>query len=63
MVYYFDSSTAVKRYDAVHLATAISLNMALLAAEFPPLVFVTGDRILREAAQSEGLVVENPDEH
>lgn len=53
----------LRGYDAVHLATAVSLNAALLAAEFPHLVFVTGDRILREAAQSEGLIVENPDEH
>lgn len=53
----------LRGYDAVHLATAVSLNAALLAAEFPHLAFVTGDRILREAAQSEGLVVENPDEH
>ena len=53
----------LRGYDAVHLATAVSLNAALLAAEFPHLVFVTDDRILREAAQSEGLIVENPDEH
>lgn len=53
----------LRGYDAVHLATAVSLNVALLAAEFPHLAFVTGDRILREAAQSEGLIVENPDEH
>lgn len=53
----------LRGYDAVHLATAVSLNAALLSAEIPPLVFVTGDRILREAAQSEGLVVDNPDEH
>lgn len=53
----------LRGYDAVHLATAVSLNAALLAAEFPHLAFVTGDRILREAAQSEGLIVENPDEH
>lgn len=53
----------LRGYDAVHLATAVSLNAALLTAEFPHLAFVTGDRILREAAQSEGLIVENPDEH
>jgi hypothetical protein len=53
----------LRGYDAVHLATAISLNTALLSAELPPLVFVSGDRILCEAAQKEGLAVENPDEH
>ena len=53
----------LRGYDAVHLATAISLNTALLEAELPTIIFVTGDRILHEAARSEGLVVENPDEH
>lgn len=47
----------------MHLATAISLNATLTEAALPSLIFVTGDRILREAAQSEGLFIENPDEH
>ncbi len=53
----------LRGYDAVHLATAISLNIALLSAKLPSLVFVSGDRILCDAARGEGLVVENPDEH
>ncbi len=53
----------LRGYDAMHLATAVSLNPALLLGELPPLIFVTGDRVLREAAQAEGLVTENPDEH
>jgi predicted nucleic acid-binding protein len=53
----------LRGYDAVHLATAVSLNKTLLEAALPTLVFVTGDRILHEAAQTERLAVENPDEH
>jgi len=52
----------LRGYDAVHLATAVSLNSALYEAKLPSLTFVSGDRILCEAARSEGLVVENPDE-
>lgn len=53
----------LRGYDAVHLATAISLNTILLEAALPALVFVSSDRILQEAARAEGLPVENPDEH
>lgn len=89
MVYYFDSSAAVKRYASekgsrwvkdivepaaeniiylgqigvVEIATALSLNAALLDAGAPTIAVVTGDRILREAARDEGLSIENPDEH
>jgi len=38
------------------------LNAALLEADLTPLIFVTGDRVLREAAQGEELALENPDE-
>jgi hypothetical protein len=53
----------LRGYDAVHLATAISLNTALLETGLPSIVFVTGDQILRQAALKEGLAVENPDQH
>lgn len=53
----------LRGYDTVHLATALSLNAALIDTGVPVLAVVTGDRILREAAQAEGLPVENPDEH
>ncbi len=53
----------LRGYDAVHLATALSLNAVLLNAGAPTIAVVTGDRILREAARDEGLPVENPDEH
>lgn len=53
----------LRGYDAVHLATAIMLNTALLEAEFPPLVFVSADMALCEAARHEGLSADNPNEH
>ena len=53
----------LRGYDAVHLATAIILNTALLEAELPSLTFVSADRVLCEAAQGEGLPADNPNEH
>jgi predicted nucleic acid-binding protein len=53
----------LRGYDAVHLATAVFMNSTLNEAELPSVTFVSGDRILCEAARGEGLAVENPDEH
>lgn len=53
----------LRAYDAVHLATAIILNTALLKAELSPLIFVSADGVLCEAARGEGLSADNPDEH
>ena len=53
----------LRGYDAVHLATAIVLNTALLEAELSPLTFVSADEILCEAARGEGLPADNPNEH
>jgi len=50
----------LRGYDAAHLATAVMLNTALLGAELPPLVFVSADRALCEAARREGLSADNP---
>jgi predicted nucleic acid-binding protein len=77
MTYCFDSSAVVKRYaaveltgrhplrgyDAVHLATALTLNTALREADTSPLVFVAADTRLCEAAGREGFLSENPNEH
>jgi predicted nucleic acid-binding protein len=46
--------------DALHLATALVANEALLAEELPPLTFVAADSDLLTAAQAEGLATENP---
>ena len=40
-------------YDAVHLATAIILNTALVDAEESPIIFVSADEALCEIARSE----------
>jgi len=53
----------LRGYDAAHLATAIVINRALREAEFPPLVFVSADEALCEAARNEGLSADNPNEH
>lgn len=52
----------LRGYDAVHLATALSLNTALVDSGAPTIVVVTADRILREAARAEGLLAENLEE-
>lgn len=52
----------LRGYDAVHLATALSLNTALVDSGTPTIVVVTADRILREAARAEGLLAENLEE-
>jgi hypothetical protein len=50
----------LRAYDAVQLATALIINRALVAEELPPLVFVSADDVLCEAARAEGLEAENP---
>lgn len=53
----------LRGYDAVHLATAIILNTALLEAKLPPLIFVSADGVLNDAARGERLSADNPNEH
>ena len=53
----------LRGYDAVHLATAIALNNALIGAGQSQLVFVAADTRLCDAAQGEGLATENPNDH
>ncbi len=53
----------LRGYDAVHLATAITLNTLQLEANLPSLTFVSGDKLLCDAAQKEGFTVYNPNEH
>ena len=49
--------------DAIHLATAIIVNQQLLRLEQKPLTFLSADARLNSAAQTEGLVVDNPNLH
>lgn len=53
----------LRGYDAVHLATAVRLNNALLGADLAPLTFVAADDRLCEAARGEGLTTENSNKH
>jgi predicted nucleic acid-binding protein len=53
----------LRGYDAVHLATALILNRALVENALPPLTFVAADDVLCEAAEKEKLTVENPNQH
>lgn len=53
----------LRGYDAVHLATAIVLNRALVASKLPLLTFISADNVLCKAAKGEGLLMENPNDH
>ncbi len=54
---------ALRAYDAIQLASAILSNQALLAAQLPPLIFVSADDRLNGVAAVEGLAVENPNRY
>ena len=53
----------LRGYDAVHLASALRLNRALIDRRLPPLILVAADNDLLKAAQAEGLEIENPNLH
>lgn len=53
----------LRGYDAIHLATALTVNATLTAANLPPLTFVAADDDLLAAARAEGLATENPNHH
>jgi hypothetical protein len=50
-------------YDAVHLACALALNRPLIENEMSPLIFVSADADLLDAAQAENLPTENPNDY
>jgi predicted nucleic acid-binding protein len=53
----------LRGYDAIQLATALTLNGLLTQASFPPLTFVCADEDLIRSAQGEGLATDNPNLH
>jgi len=55
--------TVLRSYDAVHLAAALTLNQQLASAGLPPLIFITADDQLYEAAIHQGLAADNPNHH
>lgn len=54
---------ALRAYDAVQLAVAITVNQNNRAFGLMPVVFVSADDALNSAARAEGLAVENPNHH
>lgn len=54
---------ALRGYDALQLAAALEANERRVARGLSPLTFVSADVELNNAAQAEGLAVENPNNH
>ncbi|HYO88439.1 MAG TPA: type II toxin-antitoxin system VapC family toxin [Candidatus Limnocylindrales bacterium] len=53
----------LRAYDAVQLASANTANKRLLASGAAPLIFVSADKRLAQAAVAEGLLTEDPGAH
>jgi hypothetical protein len=53
----------LRGYDAVQLASALLSNRERLLEGVPPLILVSSDTDLNQAAQAEGLIVEDPNNH
>lgn len=53
----------LRSYDAVHLATALSISGSLNTRYAETLIFTSADTILLKAAAAEGLTIENPNQH
>ena len=53
----------LRGYDAVHLASALTVSNERQHAGMSPLVFVSADRTQLDAARAEGLIGENPNDH
>jgi predicted nucleic acid-binding protein len=54
---------ALRGYDAVQLAAAITANDARISIGASALIFVSADNDLNNAATAEGLTVENPNNY
>ncbi len=54
---------ALRAYDALHLSCAIVVNNRILVHDAAALVFLAADDRLLAAAASEGLAVDNPNNH
>lgn len=52
----------LRGYDAVQLAAALEVNHALVQSQMP-LTFVAADKNLLTAANTEGLITEDPNAH
>jgi predicted nucleic acid-binding protein len=56
-------SYALRGYDAVQLAAALTIHDERVAAGLPTLTLVSADNDLNAAATAEGLAVDNPNNH
>jgi uncharacterized protein len=54
---------SLRAYDAVHLATALSVHRWLVEKGEMGLTFLSADDRLNYAAAAAGLAVDNPNEH
>lgn len=54
---------ALRGYDAVQLAAALETNAKRTARKLPPLTLLSADTDLNAAAVSEGLTVDDPNNH
>ena len=54
---------ALRGYDALQLAFALEANRRRVQRQLPPLTLVSADTDLNQAAQAEGLAVEDPNNH
>jgi len=53
----------LRGYDAIQLAAALTLNELLIEQEVSPLLFISADNDLLQAAANEGLTTDNPNLH
>jgi uncharacterized protein len=53
----------LRSYDALHLTTALFINRQLAQSGTGPLIFLSADNRLNGAAHTEGLSVDNPNNH
>lgn len=53
----------LRSYDALHLASALEVNIQLTGAGRAPLTFLAADARLLAAALAEGLAVDNPNNY
>jgi uncharacterized protein len=53
----------LRGYDAVQLAAALTTNDERISRGLLPLIFVSADTELNDAAQAEGLAIENPNNY
>jgi hypothetical protein len=54
---------ALRGYDAIQLATALTVEEEMTADGFGPLTLISADGDLNQAAQAEGLLTDDPNQH